>query len=25
LSWLPASDPRAALRSLPDFVLSRLY
>jgi all-trans-nonaprenyl-diphosphate synthase len=25
LGWLSASDPRAALRSLPDFVLSRLY
>ncbi len=25
LGWLAASDPRAALRSLPDFVLSRLY
>ncbi len=25
LAWLPPSEPRSALRALPDFVLSRLY
>ncbi len=25
LTWLPPSEPRGALRALPDFVLSRLY
>jgi all-trans-nonaprenyl-diphosphate synthase len=25
LDWLPPSEPRSALRALPDFVLSRLY
>ncbi|MBM5817292.1 MAG: solanesyl diphosphate synthase [Cyanobacteria bacterium K_Offshore_surface_m2_239] len=25
LAWLPPSEPRGALRALPDFVLSRLY
>jgi all-trans-nonaprenyl-diphosphate synthase len=25
LDWLPSSEPRSALRALPDFVLSRLY
>ena len=25
LAWLPPSEPRSALRGLPDFVLSRLY
>jgi all-trans-nonaprenyl-diphosphate synthase len=25
LAWLPPSDPRSALRALPDFVISRLY
>jgi all-trans-nonaprenyl-diphosphate synthase len=25
LAWLPPSEPRSALRALPDYVLSRLY
>jgi all-trans-nonaprenyl-diphosphate synthase len=25
ITWLPASEPRSALRALPEFVLSRLY
>ncbi len=25
IAWLPASEPRSALRALPEFVLSRLY
>jgi all-trans-nonaprenyl-diphosphate synthase len=25
IEWLPGSEPRSALRALPDFVLSRLY
>jgi all-trans-nonaprenyl-diphosphate synthase len=25
IEWLPASEPRSALRALPEFVLSRLY
>jgi all-trans-nonaprenyl-diphosphate synthase len=25
LAWLPPSEPRSALRAVPEFVLSRLY
>ena len=25
IEWLPPSEPRSALRALPEFVLSRLY